>query len=197
MSFVAVAAGIGAGTGLLKVGMGLRQNRLADRVTVPEAEYRTSPYAKAMLEDARQLMGARMPGADQVERGISGAQGNTLSSIGRNASSGAQALAMLAATQGQSNAAIGGMRQAQQQFFMQMLDNMNRANRGMILEGDKVYQSDMRNREMAMNEKNALRGAATQNFGGGLNDLTNYAFLASQLRDGPGRNDIIKDLPLH
>jgi hypothetical protein len=58
----------------------------------------------------------------------------------------------------------------------------------MINEGDKVYQSRLQQQQQAIAEKNALRGAGTQNLGGGLNDLTNTAFLNYQLNMGGNGN---------
>lgn len=179
MSFVAI--GIGVGTAAIKVGMGIHQNKLASGINVPEANYTVSPYAKSILEQAQTLQNSEMPGLQQAQNNIAGNQSNAIGSINRNASSGAQALALLAATQGNTNAAFNQLRGQQQNYFMNMLQNLNSANRVMINEGDKVYQSDLRNRQEAIGEKNALRGAATQNIGGGLNDLTNYAFLGDQM----------------
>ena len=53
MAFVAAAAGISAGIGIIGgIGKGIKarkQNKLADKVVIPEADYVTSPYAAATL----------------------------------------------------------------------------------------------------------------------------------------------------
>lgn len=54
---------------------------------------------------------------------------------------------------------------------MNMLQNWNNANQGMVVEGDKKYQSDRNNQMMKLQEKMMYMGAGMQNFGQGLNDL--------------------------
>jgi hypothetical protein len=184
MSFIGVAAGVSAATGIYKIGKGIHQNNLANKVVVPEANYETSPYAVQMLDEANRLKDSRMTGAADAERGIYGSQANATGAINRNATSGAQALAMLAATQGNSNNAFNSLRMQEGQDQQMKLNNFNNASGVMINEGDKVYQDALRKRQEAINEKNALRGAGTQNIGGGMNDLTNDAFMMYSINNG-------------
>jgi hypothetical protein len=177
MSFVSIAAGVTAGSALFKVGKGINQNRLANEVEVPDANYTTSPYAQSMLDEAKRIRNAAMPGSAEAARGIYGAQGNAMDAIGRNATSGVQALALLAATQGNTAQAFNNQRLQEGQYDAQTLANLNNADQGMINEGDKIYQAALQRRQEAIAEKNALRGASTQNIGGGVNDLQNAAFL--------------------
>lgn len=184
MSFVGVAAGIGAAGGIFKIGQGIHQNNLAKRVKVPDATYETSPYAQRMLEEASRLNNSVQPGYQNSVRNIYGNQSNALGSVERNATSGAQALALDASIQGNTNNAFNGLNQEQNQWTQGMLNNWNNANQGMISEGDKVFQDRVRKQQMAIAEKNALRGAGTQNLGGGINDLANNAFAWAQMNAG-------------
>ena len=181
MSFVGIAAGVSAGTGIIKLFHGAHQNKLANQVKIPEASYETSPYAQNILAEATRLKNSQMPGMNSAVNNIYGNQANSMGSVERNATSGAQALAMTAAIQGNTNQAFQGLSNQQNQYAQNQEQNYVNANQGMINEGDKVYQDRVRQQQQAIAEKNALRGAATQNFGGGLNDLTNSAFMAYQM----------------
>jgi hypothetical protein len=167
--------------GLYKIGQGIHQNNLANKVVVPQANYDTSPYAMKMLDEANRLKNSQMPGAADATRGIYGAQSNASGAIDRNATSGAQALAMLSASQGTSDNAFNQLRGQEGQYNLEMLNNYNNANQGMINEGDKVYQDRVRKQQQAIAEKNALRGAGTQNLGGGMNDLINTGYMYDQM----------------
>jgi hypothetical protein len=187
MSFIGIAAGVSAASGIYKIAKGAHQNHLANKVVVPEANYETSPYAIKMLDEANRIKDSRMAGAAAAENNIYGSQANATGAIDRNSTSGAQALAMLAATQGNTNQAFSNLRQQEGADQMQKLQNWNNANMGMINEGDKVYQDAVRKRQEAINEKSALRGAGTQNIGGGMNDLTNDAFMMYSINNGSSK----------
>ena len=166
--FIAMAA-----SAAIKAGKSIHQNNLANRVVVPDATYQTSPYATAMLAQANQYKNARMTGAADAEQNIDTNQANTIGSIQRNATSGAQALSLSIAAQGNSNTAFNQLRQQEGADQQNKMNNWNNANQQMIGEDDKAYQDRIRKQNSAMNEKNALRGAANANFGGAMNDLSN------------------------
>lgn len=174
MSFVAVGASIAAG-GIFKALHGAHQNKLANRVKVPDASYTTSPYAQKMLGQAQMLLNSRQPGAAAAENNIMGAQANAMGSVQRNATSGSQALSLLGGIQGNTDNAFQGLAGQEANWKLNSLNNFNQASNAMINEGDKVYQSDLQKRLEAINEKNALRGDATQNIGNGINDIQNGA----------------------
>lgn len=181
MSFVGIAVGVG--TGLFKIGKGMRQDNLANKVVVPNANYETSPYAINILDEANRIKNSRMAGAADAERGIYGSQAAVTGAVGRNATSGTQALAMLAAAGGNTNAAFNNLRAQEGNDFWQKENAYNNGNNTMIAEGDKRYADAVRKRQEAIAEKTGLRGAATQNMGGGLNDLANNAFMYSQIQN--------------
>jgi len=166
LAVMAVAAGV-------KMIKSAKQNKLANRVVVPEAAYKPSPFAKSMLDQANQMKNARMAGAASAEQNILGNQANTVGSIERNANSGAQALQMVSAAQGNTNNAFNTLQGHEGQYGLAMLNNWNNANMAMTEEDRMKYQADLYKRQEAINEKNSLRGAATQNFGSGMNDISN------------------------
>lgn len=184
MSFIGVAAGVGALGGAIKIFQGAHQNKLANKVVVPDASYETSPYAQKMYDQAQMLLNSRQPGMAAAEDNIMGSQANALGAVDRNATSGSQALAMLGGIQGNTNQAFQNLQSQEGQWKLNTLNNFNQASNAMIGEGDKVYQSDLQKRIEAINEKNALRGAGTQNIGNGINDFQNTAFLAASLKAG-------------
>ena len=171
LSFIPGA--LGAISGIIKGIKGIHQNNLANKVVVPDATYASSPYAAAMLASATQLKNSRMAGAASAEQNIDANQSNSIDSVDRNATSGAQALAMLGAIQGQSNSAFNNLRLQEGADEQYKNNNWNMANQQMIGEGDKEYADRIRKQNMAIQEKNSLRGAANQNIGGGINDLMN------------------------
>lgn len=177
MSFINVAAGIGAVGGIFKIGQGMHQNHLANKINVPIADYTTSPYAVAMLGEANRLKNARMPGAVSAQQSILGNEANTQGEIERNATNGTAALKALLASQGGTENSLNSLAGQEGNYGLTMENNWNNANEAMINEGDKVYQNQLEQQQLAMNEKNALRGAGMQNIGGGMNDMTNIAYM--------------------
>ncbi len=165
-----VASGLG---GIFKMIKGAKQNKLADKVVIPDVNYSVSPFAQRQLAEAERLKNAQMPGMQQAQQGILGSQANVLGGASRNASSGAQLLSMLAASQGQADNATNQLAGQQGQFSMNMLNNYNQGLQGMTQEQDKLYQDEVRKQMLKIQEKNALRNAGTQNMGGGMNDITN------------------------
>lgn len=180
MSFVAVAAGVSAATGLYKVAKGIKQDKLANSVVVPDATYEKSPYALAMLDNANRIQNSRMIGAGDAEDNIFQNDANAAGGVSRNATSGSNALAALAGVQGNTNNAFNGLRAQEGNDFWMKQNALNNADMAMTAEGDKAYQDAVRKRQEAIAEKNALRGAATQNTGGGVNTLVNSAFMYAQ-----------------
>jgi hypothetical protein len=162
-------------SGLFKVGMGIFQNAKANKITPIDATYKTSQFARDQYGLAKQYLNSRMPGASQQEQNILASQGNTLANYQRNAGDSGQALALAAATQGQTNQSFADMGVNEAQNKQAMLGNFNQAAGVMIGEGDKVYQDTLRKYNNAVQEKSALRNAAWQNIGAGVNGLTGMA----------------------
>ncbi len=176
-----VALAASAIGGLFKLFGGGKQRREANKIVIPEANYEISPYAQKRLGEAERIRNSRMPGFDAAEQGILGSQANTIAGANRNASSGGQALALLAASQGQADKSINALSGEQNAYSMNMLNNENNANDAMTNEMDKVYQDKVRKQMLAIQQKQALMGAAGQNLGGGMNDLINGAWAGTQM----------------
>lgn len=181
-----IAGGVAAVSGITKIIKGAHQNKLANGVVIPDATYQSSPYAQAMMDQANEYKNSRMTGAANAEQNIMSNQGNTIGAIDRNATSGAQALAMVSAAQGQTNQAFNGLRQHEGADQQMKMNNWNQANQQMIGEGDKVFNDKVRKQQQAISEKNNLRGAANANFSGALNDFSNGAMGAASIAAGTG-----------
>lgn len=175
-----IAAGASA---LFKLFTGARQNRLANRTQVPTADYQTSPYAQKMLGHAQMLLNSRMPGAMNAQQNILSNQANAYGQVERNATSGQQALALLGGIQGNTNSAFNQLGQQEASYGLQTTNNYNLANEAMTAENDKMFQWDtLRKRQEAIAQKNALRGAGTQNIGNGINEGVTLAYMLDQAR---------------
>ena len=166
------AGGIISGLGsLVKIGVGAHQNHLANKVVVPNATYTSSPYAANNLGTAEQMFNGRMAGAGTAEQNILNNGANAEGSIQRNSTSGAQSLALAMASQGQTDHSLQQLGQQEGNYKMNMLNNLNMANDGMTMEGTKVFNDNVRKQNLAIGEKNSLRGSAMQNIGTGINEM--------------------------
>lgn len=166
-------AAIGAGLGLVGTIGNLfasgRANRRLNDLIKQDPSYQSSPYASQRLALAQQLLNARMPGAATQERNIYGTQANTLANIQRNATDSSQALALAAGTQGQTNQAFNQLGQQEAQDYYNRLSNLTGAQQGMIQEGDKVYQDQIRR----FQDLASIRGAQTQNTSNAWQSVSN------------------------
>lgn len=184
MSFVGVAAAVGGATGIYKIVKGAHQNHLANKVDVPEANYSSSPYAAKMLAEATNLKNGPMAGKTTAQQNIYANGANANASVERNATSGSQALALLAGIQGNTNNAFNQLGQEEGNYHLNAINNYNGALQANINEGDKVYQSDLQKRLAAIQEKTSLRQAGTANMGSGFNDIANNAMMYASYKNG-------------
>jgi len=168
MDPLTIAGGV---IGLGKVLFGIGQNSKASSVVVPNVDYKDSPYATSKLNLAKVLYGGRMPGAAAAEQNLLQNNSNTSSAVQRNASSGAQALSMLSAIQGQTDSSLLDLRNQEAGYSLNMLNNLNQANDTMSDQWYKNYLDEVRTQEQKMAEKSGLRNAAWQNIGGGANEI--------------------------
>lgn len=156
-------AAIGAGLGLVGSIGGIfaakKNNKMLDKLLGQNPTYQKNPIAGQRLALAQQLLNARMPGVASMERNIYGNQANTLGQINRNATDASQALSLAAATQGQTNEAFNQLGLQENQDYYNRLQNLTGAQQGMIQEGDKVYQDQVRRYQ----DLAAIRGAQAQN----------------------------------
>ncbi len=169
-----IMGGLSAGAKMIQAA---RQNKLANKIVVPDADYAVSPYAQNTLSLAKQMFNSRMPGMGIAERNIQANNANANAGIMRGATDANQALALMGAAQAQTDQSLTNLGMNEANYQMQAYNNVAGANAGMTSEMDKLFQDQVRKQTMRINEKNALRGAANENFGNGLNDLTSLAFM--------------------
>lgn len=172
--FLAAAGTLGGLIGgIFKGSQGRKQQRMADAIHPVDANYETSPYAQNQLSTVQQMMNGRMAGAGAEEQNIQGNFANAMSGVNRNATNGAQSLAMLAGLQGNTNRAFSDLQTKENMNKQSLLGQLAYANQGMTAEGDKVYGDKLRKFNNDMNAKNALQSAAWQNKGAFWNGLSN------------------------
>jgi hypothetical protein len=154
---------VGLGIGAIGAIGGLFGNRRANKrleaLIKMNPTYQVNPIAKERLGLAQQLLNARMPGAASMERNIYGNQATTLAQINRGATDASQALALAAGVQGQTNQAFSDLGIQESQDYYNRMENLEGAQQGMIAEGDKVYQDQVRR----FQDLAAIRGAQTAN----------------------------------
>lgn len=156
----AIAGGaLGLAGGIGSMFANRRANRELDKLLKQNPVYQANPIASQRLGLAQSLLNARMPGAASVERNIYGAQANQLANINQNATDASQALALASAVQGQTNNAFQNLGIQEAQQFQQRYNNLSNAQEGMINEGDKAYQDQIRR----FQDLAAIRGAQAQN----------------------------------
>lgn len=155
------AAGMGIGLigGIGQYFGSKKADKTLEELIKQSPQYQTNPIAKQRLALAQQLLNARMPGAASIERNIYGNQANILSNVERNATDGSQALAIASAVQGQTNQSFQDLGIQEGQDYYNRLQNLTGAQEGMISEGDKIYQDQIRRYE----DLAKIRGAQNQN----------------------------------
>jgi hypothetical protein len=166
-----------------KLVTGIRQGIKANKVVVPNVEYKPSQFALNTLATAKQLNNARMPGATVAEQNIMGNMANANAGVSRNSTDGSQSLAMLSATQGQADTSIRDLGQQEAAFKMQAIQNLNQANQGMTDEEVRVYQDKLRMRNEAIAEKSSLRQSGMTNRASGLDEAGKLGFMFKKAKD--------------
>lgn len=174
MSFAAIAitgatiGAIGSGYNIIK---GAHQQKEANKIHPEFSYYQANPYAADQLSAAQNLYNGRMAGAASEQNNIASSQANFANNASRNASSGAQALALAAAGQGEADSAYNKLGTQESQNKVNMLQNLNQAYAANINEGDKVYQSQLNKYQLDLNRQAQLAGAGASNISGGINGL--------------------------
>lgn len=167
---------IGAGVGLIGTIGSLfgnaRANRRLEQLIKQNPTYKENPIARERMALAQQLLNARMPGAAALERNIYTNQAGTLDQIQRNATDSSQALALAAGVQGQTNQAFQNLGVQEAQDYYNRLNNLGSAQQGVIAEGDKVYQDQVRRfQDLAQ-----IRGAQNANRQNSWGTVSNLGF---------------------
>lgn len=186
LPLLAIGAGLGLVGGIGKmIGRG-KANREMNKLLAQDPTYKENPLAKQRLGLAQQLLNARMPGAASAERNIYSNQANQLSNLQRNATDSSQLLALGSGAFGQANQAFNNLGEAEAQNYQQNVQNLNQAQQGVINEGDKVYQDQVRRwGDMAQ-----IRGAQNANRQANWGDVGNLGFGLANFGMSGGMNGL-------
>lgn len=109
--------------------------------------YTRSQFPAKRLGMATSFLNSRMPGSDQYARNILSNQAGQISNINRNATDASQALALSAATQGQTDESFGALQGQEAEWKRFGLGNLNQAYESMQQEDMNVYQGGVRSFE--------------------------------------------------
>lgn len=172
LPLIGAAVGILGGIGKM-IGRG-KANRQMNALLAQDPTYKANPLAGQRLGLAQQLLNARMPGAATAERNIYGNQATTLANVNRNATDASQALALSAGVQGQTNQSFQDLGMQEAQDYQRRYSNLEGAQEGMIAEGDKVYQDQVRK----FGVLSQIRGAQNENRQNTWGDISNLGFSA-------------------
>lgn len=167
-----IGAGLGIAGGIGKmIGRG-KSNRQLKALQGQDPKYAENPIAKQRMALAQTLLNARMPGAMQAERNIYQSAANTLGGAQRNATDASQLLAVGAAAQGRQDQSFVDLGQAEASDYQRRLTNLEQAQQGMINEGDKVYQDQIRR----FGNQMQIQGAMAENRQNTWGDISNMGF---------------------
>lgn len=166
----------GAGVGLIGGIAGLfhagAANAQLNKLIGQDPSYSINPVAQQRLALAQTLLNARMPGAASASNNILETQANQNAGIERNATSGAQAIAAEAGAAGGANKAFEQLGEQEAQDYQRRYGNLAGAQEGIVQEGDKVYQSKVRQFE----DMAQIRAAQNANTSNALSSLSNLGF---------------------
>lgn len=162
MAWAAVIGGaISIGGAVIKGAKAKKQARLANAIKPVDPSYeRDNKLAAEGLAGARLDVNSRMAGAGAMSRNIKQAQANQSAIVTRNATSGAQVLAMSAASEGQAMQSAANLQTAEEQNTQGRKQRFN----GMLIgQGDKGFNDNIRKYQQDQNAKDRLMGASMQN----------------------------------
>lgn len=163
-----------------------RANRRLEQLIKQNPTYKENPLARERLGLAQTLLNARAPGAAAAERNIYGNQANTMAQVNRNATDSSQALAMAAGVQGQTNQAFENLATQEAQDYQRRYGNLVGAQEGVIQEGDKVFNDQVRRYQDLV----SIRGAQNTNTQGMWNSLSSLGLGAASLGMAGGMNQM-------
>lgn len=179
-----VASLIGQGiSGLAGIGFGIADLIKAGKIKPKYNPYQTSEYAKSMLGGAQQQMNARNPYAAQAQRGILGSQANAMAGVQRNATDPAQAMAIAAGLQGQTDASLANQSMQEYQLQQQKIANLMNAQQAMIGEDRMKYQDMFNKYQLDTDMKTALNNSGRQSIVNAFGSMANTAMGVSNLQN--------------
>jgi hypothetical protein len=168
MAWVTQAVGMALGTvGTIASNLsGDKLRRSLEKSKGSDPIYGGSQDAVNRLGLATNVLNGRSQASAMQDKNILANQGNSLAMIGRNASDGSQALAMGAATQGQTNQAFQNNYMQEMQDYYNRLNNYNGASEAMTADNRAVFDDSVRRWQDIINidvTKHAIRQQQGQN----------------------------------
>jgi hypothetical protein len=139
-----IGAGIGLVGGIGKMLGRKKANKKMDQLLSQDPQYTANPIAGERLGLAQMLLNARMPGATNMERNIYAQQSNRINNVNNVATDASQALALGGAAVNQTSNQFQQLGMQEAQDYQRRFSNLSGAQEGMIAEGDKVYQDQIR-----------------------------------------------------
>lgn len=186
MNPIGMAAGVVGTIG--KMFSRAKNNRELEKLLGQDPSYSINPLAQQRLGLAQTLLNARMPGSQARENRIFGNQASNQYNVGRTATDASQALLMNATGQGQTNQAFGDLGMDEANYFQQNLNNLTGAQEGMIQEGNKVYEDQVRK----YGNKMQIKGAQAENRNNTWSDVANLGFGLSDFGMSGGFDGMFK-----
>jgi hypothetical protein len=167
---------IGLATGLIG-GIGKmfgrkKANKQLEEMIRRNPQYKENPLAAQRLGLSQALLNARAPGAAMAERNIYANQASQFANVNRNATDASQALGLAGGIGGSTNQAFNELGMQEANDYQRRLGNLEGAQQGMIQEGDKVFNDQVRR----FGDEVQMRGAQQQNKQAGWGDLSNLGF---------------------
>ena len=166
--------------GIMQNSLSRKQREEAAKINPIDPEYKESPYAKEQLAMARNAQNARMPGSQAMEGNVFRNQSNTLLNISRSASSPQAMMAAAGAVQGGTNNALNNLAVQEAQYKTSMLSNTNNALQGMVTEGNKVYNDQLRKYQRDFDMKQNLLNSSQENFSNSLKSASGASDAAAK-----------------
>lgn len=149
-----------------------KANRQLEELMRRNPQYKENPLAAQRLGLSQTLLNARMPGAAMAERNIYSNQATQFANVNRNATDAAQALGLTGGIGGQTNQAFNELGMQEANDYQRRFGNLEGAQQGMIEEGDKVFNDQVRR----FNDEVQMRGAQQQNRQNTWGDIGNLGW---------------------
>lgn len=178
-----ISLGLGAAGSVAKLGYGVYQNILANKINPQRTDYTGSQSVKDQLATVKQMYGSRGAGFASAQDKIAQAQANTLASGSRNATDSASLLALAQGSQNQSDNALVDLGVRESQAKVGLLDNLQAAYDKMTQDDRLIHQDKLAKYNEDVQAKAALRGAAMQNMFGGIGDAASLSAQNDQMNN--------------
>jgi hypothetical protein len=165
----AIGLGMGIVGGIGKMIARGKANKEMNALLGKDPSYTQNPMAAQRLGLAQTLLNARTPGAASAEKNIYASQAGAMANANRGATDSSQILAAGAMANSQANNSFNQLAMNEGQDYQRRYNNLEGAQQGMINEGDKVYNDQLRR----YGNEVQVRGAQSQNRTDNWQDFSN------------------------